>query len=379
MKVFFAFLLLSFSIGCSMFPQEEETLVPPLEVPEEITYKTVEAKSGYIEDSIKEKATFVAYDEVDLFFDNYSGRLKKIYVNLGDEVKKGDVIAELLTDNIERQIAGQQITVDSKQRDLDYSKSISEIEIKMCEDEVEILQKEYDNMLKVREAYTANELENAKIKLESQKDILEKLKLNWSSQLSLKQSDLEAAKLELEGLKKDYEKSRLLSPVDGVVTYTSLIKAGEYVDSFKTIATIAKNGSLRLKYTGLKADKFELGMKVEVQTESGKKCTGEVVLTETSVPVEEMEKYEDTVLIKLDEIPEGVKRGDKADIKLIIKSADNAVIVPLNAVQKVMGKDIVYVLQDDQKVERYVETGIQSVGEIQIIDGVEPGEKVIVE
>lgn len=164
--------------GCSMFPAEEETLAPPLEVPEEITYNTVEAKTGYIEDSIKEKATFVAYDEVDFFYENNSGRLKKIYVNLGDRAKKGDVIAELLTDNIERQIANKQIEVDSKQKDVDYSKSISDIEIKMYEDEVEVIQKEYDTMLKIPEPFTANEVESAKIKLESQKNILNKMKLN---------------------------------------------------------------------------------------------------------------------------------------------------------------------------------------------------------
>lgn len=372
-------LLLVFPTGCSMFPSEEETLAPPLEIPEDITYMTMEAKTGYIEDSIKDRAIFVAYDEMDLFFHNNSGRLKKLYVNLGDRVKKGDVIAELLTDNIELQIAEQQITVDTKQKDLDYSKSISEIEIKMCEDEIKAIQKEYDTMLKISEVYTANELESTKTKLENQKNVLEKLKLNWSSQLNLKKSDVEAAKLKLEGLKKDYENSRIISPIDGIVTFATLIKAGEYVDSFKIIATISKPGSLRLKYTGIKANKFEVGAKVEVQTESGQTCTGEVVLTETSVPIEEMEKYKETVIIKLDEIPEGVERGNMADIKLVLNSADNTVILPINAVKKVLGKNIVYVLQDNLRVERYVETGIQTVKDIQILEGVNPGELVIIE
>lgn len=61
----------------------------------------------------------------------------------------------------------------------------------------------------------------------------------------------------MEGLKKDYQNSRLLSPIDGVVTYTALVKAGEFIDSFKTIATIAKPGALRLKYTGLKASNID--------------------------------------------------------------------------------------------------------------------------
>ncbi|HOQ01476.1 MAG TPA: hypothetical protein PK604_11775 [Acetivibrio clariflavus] len=44
-----------------------------------------------------------------------------------------------MTDNIERRIANRQIKVDSKQKDLDYTKSISGIIIKMYEDEAEVL------------------------------------------------------------------------------------------------------------------------------------------------------------------------------------------------------------------------------------------------
>ncbi|HOQ01475.1 MAG TPA: hypothetical protein PK604_11770 [Acetivibrio clariflavus] len=66
-KTIFVPLPMCLSIGCSMFPSEEETLAPPLEVPEEITYKIFEAKTGYIEEGIKEKAIFIAYDESELF------------------------------------------------------------------------------------------------------------------------------------------------------------------------------------------------------------------------------------------------------------------------------------------------------------------------
>lgn len=365
--------------GCGVFPSEEEALVPPLAVPEEITYKTMDAKVGRIEESIKGNANFVPYDEKSIFFEKSSGRLKELYAKVGENVKKGSLIAELLTDDIERQIANQEITVNSKQKDLEYTKSISDIEIKMSQDELKELQKKYDTMIKISDTYSKNEIESAKISLENQKNVLEKLKLNLSNQLELKKNDLESAKIVLQGLKKDFENSRLLSPVDGIITYTASLKEGEFVDAFKIVATIAKPGDLQLKYKGMDANKFELGMKVEVTTDDDKKCTGEVGLTKNSVPIEEMEKYADTVLIKLDKIPEGVKSGSSADIKLVLKASDNALIIPKSAVQKYMGKDIVYVLEKNVRVERYVEVGIESINEVQIIEGIEAGEKVIVE
>jgi macrolide-specific efflux system membrane fusion protein len=372
-------ILFLFPTGCGVFPSEEEALVPPLAVPEEIIYKTVEAKTGYIEKSIKGTATFVSFDERNIFFENNSGRLKELYAKIGDNVKKGDLIAELLTDNIEREIANQEIVVDSKQKDLNYTKSIADIEINMSEDQVKELEKKYNTMLNIPEAYSLNEIESTKKEIESHKSIFEKLKLSWSNQLELKKDDLESAKLVLEGLRKDVQNCRLISPVDGKITYTASLKEGEFADAYITIATIAKPGDLQLKYKGLNANKFELSMKVDIQTNSGKKCTGEVVLTESSVPVEEMEKYDDTVLIKPDEILEGIERGESADIKLVLKSADNALIIPKSAVKKYMGRDIVYVLEGNLRAERYVEIGIESINEVQVLEGIKVGEMVVIE
>ena len=88
--------------ACSLFPAEEEVLAPPLIEPEEITYRTAEAKIGYIEDSIVRTAYFIPVVDKDHFFTNRSGRLKVIHVKIGDAVKAGDLIAELLTDDIEK-------------------------------------------------------------------------------------------------------------------------------------------------------------------------------------------------------------------------------------------------------------------------------------
>lgn len=371
-------ILLTFLTSCSLFPSEEETLTPPLVIPEDITYKTVDTKLGYIESCIKGSASFVPSGEKNLFFKNNSGRLQQLYAQVGDSVKQGDVIAQLLTDNVEREIAVAQIAVNSKQTDLECASSIADIEIRMAEDELKILETEYASMLEISGSYSENEIESTQNKLQSQKSIVEKLKLNWSNQLALKKSDLETAQLTLKGLNEDLENSKLLSPIDGIVTYTASLKEGEFVDAYLTVATIAQPEALQIKYKGLDAAKFELGMTVDVETDFGE-CTGEVVLTESSVPFDEAEKYADTVLIKPDKIPEGVKRGSQADIKLVLDSSDNALIIPLSTVETYMGKKMVYVLEENVRVERYVEIGIQSTNEIEILEGLQIGEKVVIE
>ena len=53
-----------------------------------------------------------------------------------------------------------------------------------------------------------------------------------------------------------------------------------------------------------------------------------MVLTPASVPFEEMEKYKETVQIKMEELPDGVEKGDSAEIKAYQDFSENAVIIP---------------------------------------------------
>jgi macrolide-specific efflux system membrane fusion protein len=110
-----------------------------------------------------------------------------------------------------------------------------------------------------------------------------------------------------------------------------------------------------------------------------KTYSGEVVLTAASVPFEEMEKYKETVHIKMEELPEGVKMGDRADIKLIRDFSENAVIIPKNALKTYLGKDVVYILEDGIRIERFVQRGVQSISDVEITEGLEAGEQVIID
>ena len=92
-----------------------------------------------------------------------------------------------------------------------------------------------------------------------------------------------------------------------------------------------------------------------------------------------MEKYRETVHIKMEELPEGVKMGDRAEIKLVKDFSENAVKIPKRALKSYLGKDVVYVLEDGIRIERYVQKGVQSVSEVEITEGIRAGEQVIIE
>lgn len=372
------FLTVAMFSGCSLFPKEEDTLSPPLAEPVGITYNTEEAKIGYIEDSIQRTAYFIPVMQKSLYFRYRSGRLKAIHVKTGDNVKAGDVIAELLTDGLEKEVRFQELAVDSSRKACTYAEQLAEIEIKAAKDKLDALTKKLDNMLRNSGAYAANEIESIENEKANQEILLAKLSLNHSNTIEMRKNDLASAELKLLQLQEELEQCKLVSPVDGIVTYTASLKEGDTVDSYKTIVTVADPKELRLEYQGSSASDFKLGMQVDVII-GDNHYPGEVVLTASSVPFEEMEKYKDTVHIKMESIPEGVEKGDRANIKIIRNFSENAVIIPKKALRTYLGKNVVYTLKDGIRMERYVEKGVESVNEVEIKQGLDAGELVIVD
>ena len=373
--VVFISLILS---GCGLFPVEEDVLTPPLAEPEEIEYRTDEVRIGYIEDSIQRSAYFVPIMHENVYFPYQGGRMKEIHITLGEEVKAGELVAELLTDGLEREIELQSILLDSRIKDGRYTEQLAEIEINAAVEKLLALDNKYQSMHQNTEVYAINDIERVLEELNNQKIIVEKVKLNYSNQIEIKKNELAMAELKLKQLNEELDQHKLISPVSGIVTYTLNIKEGDTINAYSTVATISDPRILQLEYKGDAAKDFVLGMKVEV-TVNKEVQSGEVVLTPSSVPYAEIEKYKDTILIKMEKLPEGVQKGDRASIKLVRDFSENAVIIPKRALRSYMGKKLVYVLEDGLRVEKYVQTGVQTTTEVEIVEGLQPGEQVIID
>ena len=314
----------------------------------------------------------------DHFFTTRAGRLKAIHVKLGDTVQEGDVIAEFLTGDIEKEIEYQKLAVESHIKGLSYLEQKMEIEVKAFQFNLANLEKKYADMSRNSTVYTANEVENVQKELENQRITLEKMLLDYTNSIDMKKDELMLAEMKLAQLQQELEECKLKASVSGIVTYVLDIHEGDMVDMYKNIVTISDPSVLHLEYKGTNAGDFKLGQEVSV-TIKDKTYVGKVVLTPASVPYEELEKFRDTVQIKLDKLPQGVESGDRAEIKLIREYSENAVIIPKRALKTYLGKDAVYVLDEGIRLERYVQKGVQTINEVEIVEGLEAGEIVIIE
>jgi len=320
----FGFLLFSLS-GCYLFPKEEEVLAPPLVEPPEITYDTTEVKKGTIEKKITGSGTFVSVMQENLFFKNRGGRLKAIHVKLGDEVKKGDVIAELDTGDLENQIEQQKIVLK-----------------------------------KARTRYN---------QVKDQGGDKYSLDLAWY--------DVELASLALENLERQLEEAILKADAAGTVVYIdNNVQEGDYVNTYQTLVRIADPKQLQLQYSGSNNSDFKVGQEVSVKI-GNNTHTGKVVMTPASVPLDAPDSMKDIVRIEVGELPEEVEMGDSAQIELILDRRENVIVLPRSLVRNYMGRKYVLVLEDGLKKERDVEIGLETATEVEIIEGLEEGELVI--
>jgi membrane fusion protein, macrolide-specific efflux system len=309
---------------CRLFPKEEKILAPPLMSPPEVSYSVTEAKKGTIEQRTRGGGTFVAVNQHSLYFRYRSGRIRRIAVAVGDEVKAGTLLAELDIGSLENRIAQARLQLRKTELLAERSAALN------------------------RDKY---ERELASI-------------------------DVEMARLQLQDLQTELEQSRLYAPISGVVVYIAKILEGDAVDAYRTIAQVADPRKLQLHYKGDKAADFRLGSKVEVAFRD-RTYSGEVVMTPGTIPYDANEEMKGSILVNLSALPPEAARGDTAGISLLLDRRENVIVLPRDVVHTYLGRSYVQVMEDGIKRERTVEVGIQNATEAEIVKGLQVGEKVI--
>jgi len=309
---------------CRLFPKEEKILAPPLMSPPQVNYSLTEARKGTIEQRTRVSATFVAVDQRSLYFRYRSGRIRRIAVAMGDEVKEGSLLAELDTGGLENRIAQGKLA-------LRKAEILSERSVALNRDRYE------------RE---------------------------------LASLDVEMAKLQLQDLQTELEQSRLVSPIPGVVVYIARVSEGDAVDAYRSIVQVADPRKLQLQYKGDKAADFRLGSRVDV-TFQDRTYVGEVVMTPGTIPLDASEEMKGSILVNLPNLPPGAGRGDTAAISILLDRRDGVIVLPRDVVHLYLGRSYVQVMEDGIKRERTVEVGLQSATEAEIVKGLQVGEKVI--
>lgn len=303
--------------GCYFFPEEEELLEPPVLKVEDVTYSTYKA----VKKTIINKASAVGYCvselQQDCSFTERDGTLKTIYVKAGDTVKKGDLIAEYSTGELEYELRTQELVVQQAEN-----------------------------------KYNSSGAENDRLQLEIEKN-----------KLAQYQNELDG--------------SKLYAPCDGLVSFAERIKPGSKVQAYKVIATIIDPTKIYVKASVNEDRKFKVGQEVTITIDE-EEFKGTVVKTPIEAKEQGDEDTSSVYAEFTGDLPSFTKVGTVADISYIKEQAENAIVIPKYLVKTLSGQTYVQVYKDGVKTEVNIETGISNATEIQILSGLSEGDEVVV-
>ncbi len=316
--------------GCSLLP-DEETLQPPLIQPAQEQFDAVDAAKGDIQTSLRGNATFVSAKVETLSFKGNGGRLKSINVKLGDQVKAGDLLAELETGDLDLQLKLQRLNVE--RAELLYKQALMS---------------------------DANDTD-----------------------LRLREIDLERENISYGAMESRLSQARLYAQISGTVIFVESLKTGDGVNTYQSIITIADPSSMQLSYAAGNAKDLlpvEVGMPVSLKYK-GKDYTGKVLQSPSTAPVTDdkakAEKNGTTIILSMDNQPEGVHVGDVADVTIELQKRENVIVLPRSAVRTYMGRFYVQVAEGDRRKEVDVEVGLTTPTQVEIVQGLKEGQQVI--
>ncbi len=323
---------LSLLSGCSLLPQEQEQeKLPNIRVPKISQKPEYPVKRNTLELKVSGSGKLMSEREENLFFTEGNRRVTNVYVKAGDRVKKGQVLAELDTGDTESQIRRKEIDLEKSELDLKDS---------------------------MRESSEANEV------------LLKKQQL-----------DYQLLKEEIADLRRELEGSKVIAPYGGtIVNFTA--EKGDNAAAYEKVGQIADMEALVVAVQFDSSDLTSLtpGMETVVSINTAGDHPGSV----RSLPVSTAQSNNDEdsldsyVLIDLPKLPEGVTHGTPLSASVIVERRENVLSIPVAALRTQNSRNYVLVSNaDGSKGEVDVEIGVQTSTDVEIIKGLEEGQKVV--
>ncbi len=171
----------------------------------------------------------------------------------------------------------------------------------------------------------------------------------------------------------------VVSDFDGIVTEVKASK-GMVTQMGTELLTVKDLSAVKatINITKYDLDKIREGQKVDVTT-NGYDYQGTVSRISHIASKNSQGATVVTADVTIDNADDNVILGSEANLTIHTKKDENALLLPIEAVNTDRVGDFVYVVEEGNVVRRNVKTGIMSDEDIEILEGVQEGDQVILE
>lgn len=342
--------------GCGLLPQEEELPTAPLLVEgEEEDYVVSQVVRGDVVVKETVRATYMPSSQARLEFKLGDEKVSKVYVEVGDTVKAGDLLMELDVSGVDEQIRQQQNQID----DLYLS-----------------LQHLYENQgvsLSQAQLQDQQAQENSVIDWVSQ---AEQVLGEFGEQAQQIRNSIQVAEQRMKELQEDKQERQVIATIDGTVTYIYEFEEGERSVKDKKVITLSNMDEALFEIYSENGDLLEMGQTYTLTCNDNEYQV--VAQAAADLPFEGLK--ENGVYLTMVTPDPSIEQGASGNIEVILEESWDTLYVATNAVRSLRGDTVVYCIDEDGFREmRSVKTGITTDKVTEILEGLEEEEVVVVE
>lgn len=318
-----------------------------------ITYDYCTVERGDVALTTPIRCTYTQQDGQEVSFSVTGRRVDKVYVEEGDKVKKGDILAEFDVGNLESRIEDLEYRITRNEHLLEYTEINEALDISQG----------WVNYLYVE------------VSKEDTERMVSSIQENYSRQRENLQDTLELDRLELGMMKQELKNSRVYAGISGIVYGIQNDLEGSTSKEGQVIMTIIDNSKSLFESNAVEyASYFREGETVSLTVVTGS-APGKYELMPYN-----MSNWGEVLQFSIYDGPAttGIEVGTGGTMYLTLESRRNVLCVPKTAVNSADDKYFVYVADEDNMRQiRWVETGLFGDDSIEILSGLEEGEKVI--
>jgi len=323
--------------------------------------------------------------------------VEKFYVNRGDHVKQGQLLAVLENRDLTAQAAEGQGAMDQAESNLRTTSgaSVPEAVVKAQTDvdadrqAMDAAKKVFDSreQLFKQGALAQRQVDEALVSYTQAKGQFEAAQEHLrvlqavakGEQIKTASSQVEAAKAHHQSLEAQLSYSRILSPIGGVVADRPLY-AGEMATPGTPLVTVMDISRVvaRVSVPQSQAGTVKVGQPAIItQVDSGQEVPGKVIVVS---PATDPASTTVQVWVEAENPGEKLKPGASVHAVIVTEMFKAATVVPIAAILpgEEKGTAVLTVSADSTAHKKQVELGVREGDKVQILSGVTPGEEVVI-
>jgi HlyD family secretion protein len=313
-----------------------------------------------------------------------SGIVKKLYVEYGDHVKAGQILAELDRDQIEAQVRESRAALDGAIADYERSKVDAEgVDVPM-------LKRAYE---RAQEMFKAGVVASAQLDDAERNYQMAVNKMNVArAQLIVNKAKVDQARANLENQQQNLSYTTITAPIDGIILSRD-VEVGDAVSSILVLgssATLVMTiGDTSQVYVKGKVDESDIGRvylgqaaRIKVESFKDKVFKGHVTkISPMGVEKDNVTTFE--VRVSIDNPGGELKAEMTANAEIILEEHKNVLQIPEGAIIYDKDKNAFVEVPDphakEGKRKVAVKVGISNGAKTEVVEGLKEGDRVVLQ